>query len=300
MSREAPGSAGVTQDRRRGRGVRIYLILVAVGVLVVVPGSYFIGRAVGDSDAGSAWPVVGADLHAVSDIEGTIFVSGHTASAARAPDGRWRPIASLNGIDAMAWTQTPQGILVAGHQGVFSSVDGGSSFTRSNLNLPATDVHAIGASGQTLYLASPTAGLFGSQDAGNTFRRISGDTAFMGSIAVDPRDPRWAIAADINLGAVMTTDGGRTWRRLNSPGRAVAVAWNPRNRRDIALATATGVSRSLDGGAHWAPSRPVQEPATVGFTPAGQLLIGVWAQGQARVYRDARSAGRLPVDEPTR
>jgi photosystem II stability/assembly factor-like uncharacterized protein len=54
-------------------------------------------------------------------------------------------------------------------------------------------------------------------------------------------------------GVFRTTDGGRTWKRLESPGlkEVWAIAIWPRDSRVIAAGTLDGVFLSHDGGETW-------------------------------------------------
>lgn len=74
-------------------------------------------------------------------------------------------------------------------------------------------MHALGAAGDTVYLASPRAGLLASSDGGRSWQTRNADAGrgFMGTILVDSADPAHLIAPDMQSGLVASADG---WRNV--------------------------------------------------------------------------------------
>src|SRR5207249_4212225 len=102
-----------------------------------------------------------------------------------------------------------------GHPGLHRSSDG-LRFIAANSGLPVTDIHALGGTQQVLYAASPAAGVLASNDDGGHWevRSSRAGQSFMGRILVDPASADHLVASDMSTGAVESSDGGRTWRRL--------------------------------------------------------------------------------------
>lgn len=170
---------------------------MSLAVAVVIVGS--VASRPGASD-GAGGPRAGGDHHAVDQLGDRLFVSGHRGAAFRAAADGWKQIESLDDKDVMAWTASGQTVLAGGHSGLYGSTDDGSTFSQV-ARLPVSDVHALGASDQRVYLASPEAGVLVSNDGGTTFDQASSTGQdFMGAIWIDPADPDTAIAPSMQAG----------------------------------------------------------------------------------------------------
>lgn len=264
------------------------MVLVSAAVAaVVVAGVAFMALREDDSpQAISDSPVVGGDLHAVTVIDGRRFVSGHQGAAYSDTAGRWHSIPGLSGKDGMGWAAVPGTVLVGGHEGLYASTDGGATFTATETDLPVSDVHALGAAGQTVYLASPQGGLFVSTDGTATFEQRSDvGGSFMGTMLVDPDDPQHVIAPDMSYGVVETRDGGATWRALGGPAGAMSISWNSDDREQLVATGMDGSAISADAGHSWQPlDVPTGTMATT-FGDDGRLLAAVLDGTRAEIYQ---------------
>src|SRR5207247_2915977 len=130
--------------------------------------------------------VVGSDLHSLVTPDGTtIYAGGHTAVSVSHDGGTtWARIPSLDDADAMGWAFLDDAVWLGGHPGLSVSTDGGATFSQHNGGLPATDIHALGGTGELLYAASPVAGFLASQAAGATWSVVNPEVGqmFMGQI----------------------------------------------------------------------------------------------------------------------
>lgn len=240
---------------------------VALGALAGIM-AFVVVKGDREESAPLGQPLVGGDLHSVvadpSDPS-RLYVGGHEGVAV-STDGAatWRPIESLAGADAMGWAFNDDRVLVAGHPGLFVSTDGGRTFEMRNDRLPATDIHALGAGGGTIYGASPALGVFASTDGGRSWetRTKSAGQSFMGRILVNAEDPEHVIAPDLQFGAVESIDGGRTWRVLGSPGGAMWVTGDPARLDHLVVSGREGAAASADGGATWVPLK-IPEGVTI-------------------------------------
>jgi photosystem II stability/assembly factor-like uncharacterized protein len=226
--------------------------VVAAAIVVAI---VWFTRPDGPGTTSAAAPFTGGDLHSVATVPGSgvLFVGGHEAVSTSTDGGStWSNIESLESADAMGWAFLDGAIWMGGHPGLRVSTDGGRTFEQRNDGLPATDIHALGGTGSTLYAASPAAGFLVSVDGGSTWevRNPGVGQSFMGSMLVDPNDPDRIVAPDMSAGAVETTDGGRTWRALGGVP-AMWVSWDPGDT-DLMIVTGTGVAAiSRDGGKSW-------------------------------------------------
>jgi hypothetical protein len=135
-------------------------------------------------------------------------------------------------------------------------------------------VAGIPGNPKIVYLAHSSGGLWKSQNGGLSFASVfqAGQTAAVGAIAIDPRDPQRLLigtgegfprnTAAYGDGIWLSTDGARHWRNvgLRDSGSIAKIAINPQDSR-IVLAAAIGhefapggdrgIYRSSDGGLHW-------------------------------------------------
>ena len=202
-------------------------------------------------------PVVGGDLHSLvvdPADPSRLFIGSHSGVSVSTDSGKtWVPIESLEGADAMGWAFTDEAIFVGGHPGIEVSTDGGEKFEPRNDALPNTDIHALGAGNGVIYAASPAVGVLASTDDGRSWevRTDEAGHAFMGRILVDSEDPDRLIAPDMRAGAVVSADGGRTWRALGGVQGAMWVTWDPSDTQRIIVATTGTAMASTDGGGTW-------------------------------------------------
>lgn len=260
---------------------RFVIPVLALAVVVVIVGSITSRRS---QDGSGSGPIVGGDLHAVGQLGDRMFVGGHGGAGFRVPAGGWTQIDSLEDKDVMGWASSGATILAGGHTGLYISHDNGSTFAQAP-DLPVSDVHAVGASGERVFIGSPEAGVLVSNDGGKTFARISGaGQDFMGTIWLDPADPDVAIAPSMQVGAVKTTDGGATWNPLGSSSGSMAVAVDSSGRRIVAIGM-DGAEQSSDGGRSWTQLVVPDGTSAAAYTAQNDLVAAVLTGDQAEVYQ---------------
>ena len=242
----------------------------------------------GESDRSQIF--VGGDLHALNAFGDRLYVSGHEGAGVSINGGAsWQAISTLKNTDVMGWSKTTSGVLAGGHPGLFRSTDDGATFAKITFYGEVSDVHSIGASGDTVYLASPQIGLLKSTDGGVSWLLGNAQVGqnFMGSMLVDPANPQRVIAPDMQAGLVSSNDGGLTWRALGAatgaPMAVMSVTWNPLNTKQIAAIGMDGGVISSDDGATWKQLSLPQGSSAVAYSSDGQklyvaVLIGVSAQ----------------------
>lgn len=288
---EARAAAARRVEQRRQR---LRWGAAAVTVAALIAGGTFVAtRSDGSPGAGSAAvaaaPEVGGDLHTVATVGDALYVGGHTGVAVSRDQGRkWTQVPSLKGADAMGWAVTSDAVLAGGHPGLYRSTDDGATFDRVTGAAAVPDVHALGGTGSTVYLASPQAGLLASTDGGQSWqvRNSEAGRAFMGTMLIDPKDTDRLIAPDMSAGLTTSSDGGRTWKPLGGPMGAMAAAWNPTDTRQIVAVGMNGGARSTDGGTSWRDMQLPEGTSAVSYDPGGRTLYaGVLDGQQAITYR---------------
>jgi photosystem II stability/assembly factor-like uncharacterized protein len=231
---------------------------------------------------------VGDHLHTMSVMGNRLFMTGHDSAGMSDDGGRsWNHMATLDGADVMSWATTSTMILAGGHSGLFTSTNKGLTFKRITFFGSTSDVHAIGSSGKYVYLGSPQVGLLMSSDGGRswTMRNSKIGQSFMGSMLVDPKNPKRIIAPDMSTGLAVSSDAGLTWELLGGPAGPMAVAWNPKNRNEIASIGMMTGGFSLDGGKSWKPLHLPSGAAALDYSKDGKkLVVGVLSGNMAQVF----------------
>ncbi|MEX0985596.1 MAG: hypothetical protein WD096_11205 [Actinomycetota bacterium] len=254
---ETPRSGRKPPHGRAGGTPSPYVWLIVAFIAAVVAGLVWVNRPGGSDTTGASAPYTGGDLHSFVSVPGEagrLYVGGHQAVSASSDGGAtWVPVNTLEDADAMGWAFLDGAIWMGGHPGLEVSTDGGRTFEQRNDGLPATDIHALGGMGSTLYAASPAAGFLASTDGGATWeiRNPGVGQSFMGAMLVDPSNPDRILAPDMGAGAVESIDGGRTWRALGGVPGAMSVSWDLTDT-DVIVVTGSGnAALSRDGGASW-------------------------------------------------
>jgi photosystem II stability/assembly factor-like uncharacterized protein len=161
------------------------------------------------------------------------------------------------------------------HGGLFKSIDGGATWTQLTNGLPSDLVQinvAIAASetqrlfatvsttGEGGYANSHGLGVYRSDDAGASWRRISDDPRPAMKIGggdlpvpvVDPQNPD--VVYSTSIVTCRSEDGGKTWVSLRGApgGDDYQNLWiNPRNPRILLLVSDQGALVSVNGGESW-------------------------------------------------
>ena len=146
--------------------------------------------------------------------------------------------------------------------GLWKSVDGGDTWKRAQEGLPKL----VGKIGVSVSPANPdrvyaiveaeNGGLFRSDDAGKTWRQMSGDRLiqtrswYYMNVTADPKnaDVVWVMNAPV----LKSIDGGRTFASVSATHGDNHQLWiNPTNPNYLINANDGGASISLDGGKSW-------------------------------------------------
>lgn len=258
--RTASRPAARPRGRRPQRAWLVRNKVLVTGMAVVVVGAVALVIASGGNGTGGNAPggFTGDDFHSIA-VDPTepnrLFVGGHEAVSVSTDGGAtWDEVESLRGADAMGWAFTSDDIYVSGHPGLNRSTDGGRRFERINEGLPNTDIHAFGGNDHVLYGATPATGVFASTSGTGSWRprTAAAGQSFFGRIVVDPDDPDHVLAADASAGVAESTDGGRTWQRVDSG--LTSATWVSRGGDGLDVLVASGLAGaalSSDAGRTW-------------------------------------------------
>jgi photosystem II stability/assembly factor-like uncharacterized protein len=151
-----------------------------------------------------------------------------------------------------------------GQQGgsLYKSTDGGLHWTATSLRDLDVYVIAVDPLNPSVVYAGTLKGVYKSTDAGATWRSSSTGlkTAAVQALALDSTPPRGErLTASVTLYAgtrqgdlYKSTDSAATWTLLDSRDVPVtALATSPQRPSMVFAATAEGLLRTTDGGAHW-------------------------------------------------
>jgi len=197
------------------------------------------------------WPI----HHFVRAADGTLYAAGGNAW--------YGPSVWRSDDDGVNWSQSSSGLTYGD--------DGPKITTIWNLT-PSVD-------GKTVYAGVEPAGLFRSDDLGETWTHVAGlrdhysrpdwqpgaGGLCLHSIALDPADPAHMWIAISAAGTFETTDGGATWSTRNKGVRADFIPGpppefghcvhnlrlDPTNPERLFQQNHCGVYRTEDGGATW-------------------------------------------------
>jgi photosystem II stability/assembly factor-like uncharacterized protein len=181
------------------------------------------------------------------------------------------PAAAIGKIAAVATAAHGNGsFYVAGPgMGVLRSEDRGRSWVAENRGLPSREIAALTAHADkpdTIYAYVARRGIFRSEDAGGHWRLMDAGPRdrilqFIHSNMPGSMQTGWFFAATAK-GVDRSMDCFCGWRDAGGLARVVnAVAYDPRQPKQVYAATAEGIFVSKDGGEQWsrvnAPGRHV-------------------------------------------
>lgn len=256
------GEAGGGRDsgRRRVRArpaLRSPVVLIGLAAAVAVAGVVALYlRAVGvqSGQAPLASLPVG-HAHTVAILDDSEYWVGHHDGLLRSVDGRsWQALSPR--VDVMGIASLPIGQLVAGHDVLLQSPDGGATWVPVVHDLPGTDIHGAQTSGAAVWAYVVDRGVFRSTD-GARWEQTAGPLAEgVSALAVLPRGGIDLLFLAAGGRLIRSPDAGRTWASasgaanlaLNGIVRGVAAE---SARGTLYAATSEGVFRSATAGSDW-------------------------------------------------
>lgn len=248
----------------------------------IIAGAYDTTGAYLSTDQAQTWHALNDGLGRVPVLTlcfvGNTLFAGTTAGLYRLHTNRWENISDIPKIAIYSIAQDTTGVihLSTDRQGLYSSADGGKTWTR----IPGLDGEIIlsvaSLDAKTLLVGTSGHGAFLTRDGGTSWRAQENFTGeYVSLIAIDPRDGH-TVYLRTRGGLYRSRDAGETWQRLLGGIETElvnALLFDSASPRLYAVTGGRGVLVSRDG-ASW-------ESASAGLAP------GVATLALARV--DART-----------
>jgi photosystem II stability/assembly factor-like uncharacterized protein len=191
----------------------------------------------------------------------TMYAAGHNVFVKSNDGGKtWQSVpANLPGLDIHAFAVDPENpnkvFAYIVSFGLFGSEDGGISWEALSVTVPSS-IHSLtlGEDDQTLYAAAGGAGLWQSQDGGQTWIPVQNVPA-NGAIAVAyvrANGRLYLTTLDPAAELYYSDDEGQTWASTSLRETILAVAISPLDSKHIMAVNDQGeVFASRDGGLSW-------------------------------------------------
>ena len=191
----------------------------------------------------------------------TMYAAGHNVFVKSDDGGKtWQSVpADLPGLDIHAFAVDPENpnkvFAYVVSFGLFGSEDGGIRWESLSVTVPAS-IHSLtlGEDGQTLYAAAGGAGLWQSQDGGQTWMPVQNIPA-NGAIAVAyvrANNRLYLTTLDPAAGLYYSDDGGQTWASTGLNDTLLAVAISELDPDHVIAVNDQGkVFASRDSGISW-------------------------------------------------
>ena len=181
--------------------------------------------------------------------------------------------------------------LANGSGDLYKSADGGASWAlvKNFNNNPIIKMVASPSDSRRLYVATKSAGVWRSDDAGSNWKDLSrAYTQFpaageFGDIALGVSDTNIVVLAT-KFGLIRSMDGGDAWDKIDllTPAgttQIYSLAIDPKDPNSIYYGTSTTFYRTANGGTNWVPKKlPTSRTATammVDRTNSAVLYMGV-------------------------
>jgi photosystem II stability/assembly factor-like uncharacterized protein len=196
------------------------------------------GHIFGSEDSGAHWTLLGRASSRPDAVITAIVVDPRNG----------------NVLYASSWTRDS----AAPGGGVYSSADGGRTWSSAGLAGQAVRALAMAPSDPNMLVAGTPEGVFRSGDAARSWQRISPEhheeLRNLDSLAIDPRDPQIIYAGTYHL-PWKTDDGGRTWHPIHEgmidDSDVMSLFIDAGNPGRIYASACSGIYRSDDGAALW-------------------------------------------------
>ncbi|HEX5732027.1 MAG TPA: glycoside hydrolase [Blastocatellia bacterium] len=192
--------------------------------------------------------------------------------------------------------------------GLYKSTDGGETWRQLTKGLPTFELGlgrigmGISASNSNVIYATVDAspqmgGIYRSDDAGESWRKLSGDARLWGrgsdfaEIKVHPRDSETVFVG--NIASYKSTDGGKSFRAFRGApgGDDYHRIWiNPRNPDIMLFATDQGAIITVNGGETW--SSWYNQPTAQFYHVSTDTRFPYWVYGGQQESGSAAVASR--------
>ena len=201
----------------------------------------------------------------------------------RAPGADWKLSTTLlegKHISSLLIEPVNGGVYAGIHRGgVFFSADNGQTWEERSAGITLEHVYslvyAVEDGKPVVYAGTEPPSLFRSRDEGRSWDELPGWRDMPGkdkwvfpmppkiphakTLAVDPRDPHAVYVGVEQAGLFKTSDGGRTWRELDSYSLPTdksyrdvhQIVLRPNHPDEMYMTTGMGLYRTVNGGEDW-------------------------------------------------
>ncbi|WP_411029530.1 glycosyl hydrolase [Spongiimicrobium sp. 3-5] len=196
--------------------------------------------------------------------ENVLFVNNLTGCSELSMDANYPEI-----MYAAMWhhQRKPHKVISGGEgSGMYKSIDGGSSWFKIHDGLPEEKgkmaISVSPANSNKVYALVESdsdkgkGGLFVSENAGNTWAKVSGDNRltqrawYYTEVFTDPNDEHTVYV--LSAPALRSIDGGKTWETLSGTHGDFHDLWiNPNNSKNMVIANDGGAAISFNFGKTW-------------------------------------------------
>lgn len=279
------------EQHRRAQGQlprRRWLPYVVFAVAIVAVLAFVIVQAM-PKPRQVAWAKLGTeDAHSLAFADGDPqhLLFGHHGGVKQSLDGgrTWTDLSVRE--DAMSMTAAAEGsIVIAGHDVLSASSDGGATWAPIAADLPNLDIHGFTrdpADPARMWAYLATGGLWESANGGRHWEQVHTENVVY-PLAVGDGSATILLAVDAT-GLVASTDGGRTFSSRGQPPAypVTSLAATP-NGQTIYAGAPDGLFRSDDGGRTWLPTGYVGSVFAIATAIDGRVVAVI--SGETEVFR---------------
>lgn len=266
-----------------GRRAPAWLFLGGVAVALAVVGILYANAsgAVPGTKSPVAWArLVTQDVHSLAfdptDPQHLYF--GHHGGLLESRDGgsTWTALSVRD--DAMSVGSAAGGsIVIAGHDVLAASADGGRSWRPISADLPSLDIHGFTrdpGDPKRMWAYPATGGLWESTDSGAHWSRIQpGNVAFPLAVRRPAGTRLYGVTA---TGLVASDDGGRSWAPRGSPPAFPVTSLSATDDGSVLYAgSPQGLWRSIDGAQTWTATGYTSSAFALATTGDGRTVAVV-------------------------
>jgi len=182
----------------------------------------------------------------------------------------------------MSLSAAAASIVLAGHDVLSESRDGGRTWQDIPADLPNLDIHGFAqdpADQARMWAYLATGGLWESRDGGRAWELITPENVVFPVAISMPTGVR--LFGVTSSGLVRSDDGGRTWEGVGDPGLYPMTSLAAVTGGSVLVAGGPdGLARSDDGGANWTKLSFKGQPFAIALANGGRTIALATAEAE--------------------